>query len=490
VLSGTAIVLANGQHIGDLAIALTRGAVVTGTVRDQAGHPAPGFIVSARYYSRSPTTGERALTAHASRATTDDRGVYRIFGLHPGAYLVAAEAGANAFGDLRPTTDADVRWAQELLRRPGSIEAASRETAAMRRESPMVGLVPTYYPGTPLPERATAVRLAGGEERAGIDVQVQLVPTIRVVGTVTTPDGQPAAGVFVRARSVDGASQAGGSFAAAASGQDGQYVLRGLTPGTHVVSAQGTLEVQDDSAVTVAPLIAVATVTSPGDEVRVDLALRPGATIAGRVTFDTGEADTPPDMGRVRVNLLPPPGESPVSIGTPGARPDSSGAFTIAGVPAGRYVLAATIASPTEQAEWAVTAASVNGTDALERPIEVAASARVDDAVIRFANRGAELAGTMFDAAGLPAPEYFIIVFSADQAFWTPRSRRIRQTRPASDGTFSVHLLPPGDYLLAAVTEIERGQWFDPEFLAQLETVAIRLSLADGQRVVQDIRVR
>jgi hypothetical protein len=487
LLGGTAVVVANGQHIGDLTITMTRGAVVTGTIRDPAGHPASGFLVSAHYYSRSTVTGERALTRHPSRAVTDDRGVYRIFGLHPGEYLLAAAAGTSTFSDLRPTSDADVRWAQEWLRRPGSIDVNSPEGAPMRRENPIVGLVPTYYPGTPLSDQATAVRVNGGDVRTGIDVQVQLVPTTRVAGVVTMPDGRPATSTFVRARSADGTTQSGSS---AVTGEDGRFVLRGLTPGTHVVIAQRTLEVQGGTGVSVTPLIAMTTVASSGSEVSVNLTLRRGATISGRVVFDAGETGTPPDMGRVRVSLLPPPGQTPPSVSTPTARPDASGSFRIAGVAAGRYVLAAVVASPSEQSEWAVTAATIGGMDAHERSVDIAADAQFDDVVIRLANRGTELAGTMFDAAGLPAPEYFIVVFPADREFWTVRSARIRQTRPASDGTFSVRLLPPGDYLLAALTEIERGQWFDPEFLAQLETGAIRISLANGQKVVQDIRVR
>jgi hypothetical protein len=488
VLGGTAVVLANAEHVADLSITMTRGAVVTGIVRDPAGHPASGFLVSARYYSRSPTTGERTLTPHASRATTDDRGVYRLFGLHPGEYLVEAAAGATAYRDLRPTTDAQVNWAQGMLRRTGSIDATRPEGAPMRLESPMVGLVPTYYPGTPLPDQATPVRLSGGEVRSGIDFQVQLVPTTRVVGTVTMPDGQPAPGAFVRARSADGPLQSGGSFTGA--DERGRYVLSGLTPGLHVVTAQRTFEGQSGSAVAVPPLVAAATVNSAGDEVPLDLMLGPGATISGRVVFEAAEGDSLPDMGRVRVTLLPPPGERPISIGTPGTRPGAAGAFTLSGVPAGRYLLTATVASPMEQAEWAPTAAVIQGVDALEHPVDLTATAQVDDVVVRLSNRGTELAGTMYDAAGLPAPEYFIIVFSNDRAFWTARSRRIRQVRPASDGTFSVRHLPPGAYLLAAVTEVETGQWFDAEFLEQLEAGAIRIALPDRERVVQDIRVR
>jgi hypothetical protein len=182
----------------------------------------------------------------------------------------AAWAAESAAGG-GPASSSPHAASREWLRRPGSIDVNSPEGAPMRRENPIVGLVPTYYPGTPLSDQATAVRVNGGDVRTGIDVQVQLVPTTRVAGVVTMPDGRPATSTFVRARSADGTTQSGSS---AVTGEDGRFVLRGLTPGTHVVIAQRTLEVQGGTGVSVTPLIAMTTVASSGSEVSVNLTLR------------------------------------------------------------------------------------------------------------------------------------------------------------------------------------------------------------------------
>jgi hypothetical protein len=82
------------------------------------------------------------------------------------------------------------------------------------------------------------------------------------------------------------------------------------------------------------------------------------------------------------------------------------------------------------------------------------------------------------------------VAFAADRQFWTPQSRRIRQTRPASDGRFSIKGLPAGDYLLAALTDVERDEWFDPAFLAQLVPAAVRVTLSDGVVTTQNLRIR
>jgi hypothetical protein len=49
--------------------------------------------------------------------------------------------------------------------------------------------------------------------------------------------------------------------------------------------------------------------------------------------------------------------------------------------------------------------------------------------------------------------------------------------------------LPPGDYRLTPVVDPEPGSWYDPAFLQQLESSALRVSIAEGEKKVQDIRI-
>ena len=80
------------------------------------------------------------------------------------------------------------------------------------------------------------------------------------------------------------------------------------------------------------------------------------------------------------------------------------------------------------------------------------------------------------------------MVFSADQVLWAPQSRRIQAVRPGADGAYLIPNLPAGNYLLAAVDDVEPGEWFDPAFLQRLAPSAIRLAIADGEQKTQDIR--
>ena len=67
---------------------------------------------------------------------------------------------------------------------------------------------------------------------------------------------------------------------------------------------------------------------------------------------------------------------------------------------------------------------------------------------------------------GKPTADYTIVIFPSDNSFWLPQARRIQSARPGTDGKFTFRDMPPGDYRMTAVTDVEPGEWFDPEFLA------------------------
>src|SRR5215475_12136369 len=84
------IVVGEGDTIDDVSIELVRGGVVTGRVIDEDGRPVVGSYVSLQ----SPP-GDRVISARfgsesvSGMGETDDRGVYRLFGVPPGRYLVS-----------------------------------------------------------------------------------------------------------------------------------------------------------------------------------------------------------------------------------------------------------------------------------------------------------------------------------------------------------------------------------------------------------------
>ena len=86
--------------------------------------------------------------------------------------------------------------------------------------------------------------------------------------------------------------------------------------------------------------------------------------------------------------------------------------------------------------------------------------------------------------------DYKLVIFQADSRYWVGPSRRIQTTRPATDGRFTLRNLPPGEYKLATVLDLEPGASSDPAFLQQIDSSTMRLTLQAGEKKVQDIRLR
>lgn len=107
---GVPVAVTDGQP-ADVTLALVAGGVITGVISDARGRPAVGVTVTA--------VSLRAAGTAPTRTVTDDRGVYRLFGLAPGDYVVAAvprlvpatlARGFDA-GDVTAVTDAEIQWA-------------------------------------------------------------------------------------------------------------------------------------------------------------------------------------------------------------------------------------------------------------------------------------------------------------------------------------------------------------------------------------------
>ena len=111
------------------------------------------------------------------------------------------------------------------------------------------------------------------------------------------------------------------------------------------------------------------------------------------------------------------------------------------------------------------------------------------DWTVTYTDKPTSLTGVFQDRGGRAATEYYILVFASDRKHWTPGSRRIRMTRPATDGAFNVKGLPPGEYFLEALADLETGEWNDPALLDQLVPSSAKVTLRDGEETRQDFRI-
>ena len=229
------------------------------------------------------------------------------------------------------------------------------------------------------------------------------------------------------------------------------------------------------------------------NQANVVVTMQTGMTVSGHVGFEgtgtasAGAAAGPPNPQRVRVSLQSANTGSGTADFTGGVQPaqvGTDGAFTLTGVAPGKYFIRA-------QGGQGFTAKSAMaaGRDALDFPLEIRAGDNVVGLMVTLSDKATQLSGTLQDSSGRPTPDYTIVVFATDKSYWTPQSRRIQSTRPGTDGTFTIRNLPPGDYRIAAVTDVEPGEWFDPAFLEQLRTASTPVTLSEGEKKTQDLRI-
>jgi hypothetical protein len=505
---GTAIHLDANQKIERLPLTMAKGAVLTGVVRDEAGEPAFGSQVRAmRYVIRS---GERTLQM-ASSATVDDRGVYRIGVLQPGEYVISVVPR----DELSLTEEMMYRIelvAVEASRsgNPALLDEAKSMAATNTMGPAANGLTtkyaPVYYPGTLSASNAMPVVVTIGEERANLDLQLQLVPTAKVSGIVVGVDGSSPATVQI----VDLAQPPGFGTRSVRTTPDGRFSLMGVTPGQYQVFARTTppatakiaadvisragavgaslAEVKIASAGAGAPTRwGMADLTVDGREVtNLAITLQDTMTLSGTVAFEN--AASQPDLSRLSMTVTPvgiwPFGEMPMPRMSP---VDTQGRFTISGLLPGRYRVVPSSGVP---AGFQIKSSVFAGRDSLDFPIDLKSGEDRGGVAVTFTNRVAEISGTLQDQDAKPVADYTVVLFAADQQYWQPGSRRILSLRPSTSGRFTFRPLPAGDYRLVAVTDLDPTQLADPEFLKQLVPASIPLSVAEGEKKAQDIRVK
>lgn len=508
---GTPIQVNEGQRI-EIQLQLPRGGVITGTVLDEHGEAIPGTPVRALRYAMQ--SGQRTLQ-QAGNGSTDDRGVYRIYGLQPGDYAIAATPRNTTNFPQIEALQADVAALRGRMEAAPVNAAAARmraERAAvlesmMPTDDAVAGYAPVYYPGTTAPAMAAAVTVGVGEEKTGVDFSLQLVPIARVDGVVVSTSGEAAQNIQVTLVNLGDALPGVGSGSARPD-EAGRFSIPNVAPGQYLLVARGTIGAPGRGGRGRGQLAQLAG-RGPGaagraggadavrlwamTEVSVDgqnvsnlvLTLQPGITITGRLVFE-GTAAVPSDLSQVRVTAQPadPSGAVRALAAPAPGIVDSNGRFTINSVVPGRYRI--TAAGGLQG--WTLASSTISGQDTLDFPIEVKTQP-IGGAILTLTDRRTEISGTIVNEQGQPAPDYTVVLYPSDREYWTPASRRISTQRPGTDGRFTFRNLPPGDYRIAPVLDPEPGAWYDPTFLDQLENTALRVPLGAGEQKVQNLRI-
>jgi hypothetical protein len=440
--------------------------------------------------------GDRRMLARARmpydignfERSTDDRGEFRLFGLPPGTYylLVRPTIASGA----RLTTSDEVRWAMQppTAGQPGAAAGAPPP-------GPVAGYATYFFPGTTDPAQAQPIVVGPGEVREGLTFRVGFVDVSRVAGTAQRPDGSPVASANVTMRHREMNASIEGSDRLARTDASGRFTFQNVPPGDYRITMRASsttppkdldLWAQTDVAV------------SGGDVEGVGLALAPASTISGRVSFD-GTAPPPADLSIVRLHFTAVDALArALSGGGSGGEPPTAsvqadGTFRVAGLPPDRYIVGASwpgMRSGDGRVGWWITSIRVGDREIGDAPIGVDPNANVANVAIAFGDRVGAIEGTLSDAAGRPAPDYFVLAFPVERSSWTTVSRRlVPPARPGTDGRFRLTGFPAGDYYLAVVTTMESDDGSDPAFLEAIVPGAIKVTIGRGQTIRQDLQV-
>ena len=193
----TALLIDKDETVENIDFEVVRGGVITGRVTDSDGRPAIEETVSI-----SSAESKEGYSLSRQRGTrTDDRGVYRIFGIPPGNYKVAA--GTN---EISPS------WERSGFRQ-------------------------TFHPDVTDASQATTVEVTEGSETTNVDITLKEVGrTYSVRGRIIDGDtGRPVANVSYGIMVSLTPNQRSGLSDGSVSNSNGEFQWRNLRPGKYAV---------------------------------------------------------------------------------------------------------------------------------------------------------------------------------------------------------------------------------------------------------------
>lgn len=443
------IELSDGQKMEKADVALPRGGVIAGRLFDDYGDPVVDARVQVMQYRWA--NNARRLANMGRMSQTNDRGEFRIWGLPPGEYYVAAsnQERMMMFMDSAPAGPPDPSESQ--------------------------GYASTYYPGTASPSEAQRVTLAAGQEVTGIDFALVTTRTVRVSGTVVTSEGRPVgnSGVMLMPR-----TPLGGVMSPQGTRTDAQgaFTISGVTPGEYVLQARTDDRMGFGPGNGTAEMAFLPINVGSEDLRNVTLTTSSGSRVSGRVVFDT-----PPPAGtmeRVRVFLQPVDPEQSMGMGMMGGPEDGrvteQGTFEMRGV-FGRRT--ARIVGLPEG--FALRAVRVGGDDVIDSGFEFGKD-DVRGLQLLVTTRITTITGSARGADNKPATDYVVIAFPTDDDVGLrPGSRYLGFARPDQNGGFRLRALPPGSYFIVALDAMPE-EMGNPDVFEQLKGSATRVMLNEG----------
>ena len=421
----------------DRELTLTPWGSVSGRVLDELGEPVQG--ASMQLLSLRFQDGARRLVSAGYTRTSDDRGMFRIFGVSPGQYILAASAGDVSTSELP-------------------------------------GYVRSYFPGVADASASAFLTIGPGQAQTGADVTLVRERTVRVSGIVRDAQGRP--GLVGSLNLIP--SQSVSALAApvgARTSDGGAFEFPNVPPGQYVIQAYRGARNRSTEGEFATLRVSVGDRDIEG----IVLQATAGSMLTGRVTFNASSPDAAPPRSGIDIQAVPSEADLAPLNGraTADIRPDWT--FALSGI-SGPRRLEVTRTPP----GWAVEQIRVRGINVMDRPLAFGTAAQsTDDVEVVLTDRVTQIVGRVRDREGRAAVGATAIVFAPTRDRWYGESRHMRAASVGEDGRFRVEGLPSGHYYVAAVANVPAGgagAWRDPAFLESLVAPSTSVTVGDGGR--------
>lgn len=443
------LTLVQGQHLTGVRIQLTPTAVITGRVLDENGMPRAQVSVSA--LRPEYQNGFRTLPCYAAqnaRASTNANGEYRLFGLEPGEYYIAA-----------------------------ALDSALCNTS--------------FYPGVDDPADASLVTARSGTEVGGIDIRHRPGPRYSAYFKVEAPPPL-APGTQIRNAQTVRISRnglvvnvaMGISLANSGTFRDGAYATSPLPPGSYELffdHARGTeighlVFTISDRDVDAGTIVIKRGVPLGGRISALDglpagwafnrsrVILRPLDSRDRNMTMTLNTLSTAAGDGTFLIAFAPNTG----STERPGTVAEGRYLVSLNGLVEDQYLASARF----KGAEVIDTGVVIDGSDpgSLELTIQ----------------SGGSVEGTVRNAKDEPVADSRVVIVPANRR---TNLNLFKTAFTDQFGHFIIRGVAPMDYGVLAWEDLDNGAWENAEFIRNFESRAARVSVRKGSASNTTVRV-
>ena len=420
-------------RIGDnVTLVLIKGGVITGKVTSPAGEPLVGIRVRAQMIRDG--YGQRMRYGSSLRErTTDDRGIYRIYGLPAGTYLVMAGGGISFGGSTGYREDA-----------------------------------PVYSPSS-VRDNAAQINVQAGQETTDVDIRYRSEPGHTVSGFATGPQAPDIAFSITLTSTLDTGSRWNENVYQSPASQG--FSFYGVADGDYDVTAQSFFP-NGDRTISVPKRIKV----RGADVTGLELVTQPLASISGRVVLQDSNAAECKGKRRALItetlvsawhNENDSARDQPPfiwAIGGP-AYPNEAGEVTLRNLAAGQYQILTrlfakywylrSITLPASTASAPESGPSSKAIDAVSNWATLRQGVRLSGLVVTLSEGAASLQGQVLLSNGQTLPSRLYVYLVPVEREKAQDVLRFFAAPVSADKKITVNHIQPGRYWIVAQPALE-----------------------------------